>query len=193
MASVTAKSLTSRTRICRIDCSQSINPCRETGNLAKAKDWLPKEKQYLITRKGMYSTGQMRVLCFVAAQRTQQSGHTLAWLAVPSNKRASEVEQYGEKAEASSMLEEGGDEEGWVAPPMQTQRHEAEEISSLQPTPEGHNSDPAEEEDDIPDIDELELEDHEIDEVRSPDVLFSPGAGLQSFLMACCSKHHVPV
>lgn len=43
----------------------------------------------------------------------------LAWLAVPSNKRASEVEQYGEKAEASNMLEVGGDDEGWVAPPMQ--------------------------------------------------------------------------
>ena len=44
---------------------------------------------------------------------------SLAWLAVPSNKRASEVEQYGEKAEASNMLEVGGDDEGWVAPPMQ--------------------------------------------------------------------------
>ena len=89
---------------------------------------------------------------------------------MPSNKRASEVEQYGERAEASNMLEEGGDEEGWVAPPMQTQRQEAEEITSLQPAPEGHDSTAAGEEDDIPDIDELEVEDHEIDEVSSHSV-----------------------
>ena len=97
--------------------------------------------------------------------RRCQPANWSSWPAVPSNKRASEVEQYGEKAEASSMLEDGGDEEGWVAPPMQTQRHEAEEISSAHPAPEGHASCPAEEEDDIPDIDELELEEHEVDEV----------------------------
>lgn len=100
----------------------------------------------------------------------------IMWLAVPSNKRASEVEQYGERAEASSIVEGTGDDEGWVAPPMQTHREDAEEISSSHPAPEAHvnASAPAEQDDDdIPDIEELELEDNEFDEV-SMRLIWSP-------------------
>lgn len=133
---------------------------------------MPRQRTGCRKRSSTLSLGEVR-LSLVKGSATLHAiieGHPAdhsAWSVVPSNKRASEVEQYGEKAEASNMLEEGGDEEGWVAPPMQTQRYEAEEISSLQPAPEAHYSTPAEEEDDIPDIDELELEDHEADEVRS--------------------------
>ena len=85
-------------------------------------------------------------------------------LAVPSNKRASEVEQYGERAENSNMLEDGDDEEGWVAPPMQSHREDAEEIASSRPPAEASAAAPARDDDDIPDIDELELEDAVPDE-----------------------------
>ena len=85
--------------------------------------------------------------------------------AVPSNKRASEVEGYGEQAEAAGMLEDG-DNDGWVAPaPMARSGGEAEEITSLAEQ-EGHAHDGradagGEAEEDIPDIDELELEDRD--------------------------------
>ena len=53
-----------------------------------------------------------------------------------------------------------------LASVTQTHREDAEEISCSHPAPDIYASAPAEEEDDIPDIDDLELEDHEIDEVR---------------------------
>ena len=93
-------------------------------------------------------------------------------LAVPSNKRASEVEQYGERAENSNMLEDGNDDEGWVAPPLQSHRQDAEEIASSHPPAEASAAVPARDDDDIPDIDELELVDAVPDEASR----------------ACCSK-----
>ena len=98
---------------------------------------------------------------------------------MPSNKRASEVEQYGERAENSNMLEDGDDEEGWVAPPLQSHREDAEEIASSHPPAEASAPAPARDDDDIPDIDELELEDAVPDEAS----------------LACCTKptlHAVP-
>ena len=86
-------------------------------------------------------------------------------LAVPSNKRASEVEQYGERAENSNMLEDGDNEEGWVAPPLQSHREDAEEITSSHPPAEASVAASTRDDDDIPDIDELELEDAVPDEV----------------------------
>ena len=93
-------------------------------------------------------------------------------IAVPSNKRASEVEQYGERAENSNMLEDGDDEEGWVAPPLQRHREDAEQIASSHPPVEASAAAPAGNNDDIPDIDELELEDAVPDEAS----------------FACCSQ-----
>lgn len=91
---------------------------------------------------------------------------------VPSNKRASEVERYSVRAEANEMLEDAEDD-GWVAPPATQYTHEAEEIPSTQPQPAMPSSSKGnvttdKSEDDIPDIDDLELEDGEAeeDEVR---------------------------
>ena len=98
---------------------------------------------------------------------------------MPSNKRAAEVESYGEAAGAAGMLENAEDD-GWVAPaPMTRGAAEAEDIpSSTEPGQEqAHASNSKAEcapneddEEDIPDIDDLELEDHEAeeDEVGQP-------------------------
>ncbi len=88
--------------------------------------------------------------------------------AVPSNKRASEVERYSVHAEANEMLEDAEDD-GWVAPPATQCTHEAEEIPSTQPQPAMPSASKGNEttdnlEDDIPDIDDLELEDGEAEE-----------------------------
>ena len=93
-------------------------------------------------------------------------------LAVPSYKRASTVETYGERAEDADMLEDG-DNDGWVAPAATNRDagEEAEEIPSSSAeqahTAHAHPSAHAkagEDEEDIPDIDDLELEDHEGEE-----------------------------
>lgn len=68
-----------------------------------------------------------------------------------------------------------------LAPVMQTHREDAEEISCSQPAPDTYASAPAEEEDDIPDIDDLELEDHEIDEVRRVVCILHCRASLHSW------------
>ena len=78
------------------------------------------------------------------------------------------MESYGERAEDADMLE-NGDNDGWVAPAA-TDRgagEEAEEIPSSCAEQEqahaqsGGRVDAGEDDDDIPDIDDLELEDHE--------------------------------
>ena len=35
--------------------SSNLSPCREAGDPSKAKDWLPKAKQYLVTRRGAHA------------------------------------------------------------------------------------------------------------------------------------------
>jgi hypothetical protein len=86
--------------------------------------------------------------------------------AVPSNKRASELEQYGMRAEANTMVEDA-EQDGWVAPPAMQDSREAEEIPSSQPEPGTCPPKTKEQEagnyheEDIPDIDDLELEDDE--------------------------------
>ncbi|EIE25975.1 autophagocytosis protein, partial [Coccomyxa subellipsoidea C-169] len=123
----------------------------EAGDPAKSKDWLPKDKQYLVTRK------------------------------VPSNKRASELEQYGMRAEANTMVEDA-EQDGWVAPPATQDTRDAEEIPSSHPESAAGPSVEARTnpEDDIPDIDDLELEDDEAekDEAMLPQAaaITSPGA-----------------
>ena len=52
-----------------------------------------------------------------------------------------------------------------LSPPMQMHREEAEDIPASNPAPESKENTPAAAEEDIPDIDELELEDAEVDEV----------------------------
>ena len=52
-----------------------------------------------------------------------------------------------------------------LSPPMQMHREEAEDIPASNPAPESKENTPAAGEEDIPDIDELELEDAEVDEV----------------------------
>ncbi len=90
---------------------------------------------------------------------------------MPSYKRATEVEHYGERAEANTMVEDM-EEDGWVAPPaVREAEGDAEEIPSGQPSVHaGAAAAEAEvEAEDIPDIDDLELEDEagEQDEVRA--------------------------
>lgn len=82
--------------------------------------------------------------------------------AVPSNKRASELEQYGMRAEANTMVEDA-EQDGWVAPPATQDTRDAEEIPSSHPESAAGPSVEArtDAEDDIPDIDDLELEDDE--------------------------------
>ena len=86
---------------------------------------------------------------------------------VPSNQRAAAVEGYGEISEES--LKDEGD--GWVSTPLEHRQGAAEEeIPSLEPssqavraaTPNKDNDD----DDNIPDIDDLALEDAEEDEVK---------------------------
>ena len=113
--------------------------------------------------------------------------------AVPSNKRASELEQYGMRAEANTMVEDA-EEDGWVAPPATQDTREAEEIPSSQPEPGTCPPKAKEQEDDheedIPDIDDLELEDDEAEEdevaiLRAPTV-WTRGQHNLSFC-----KHHL--
>jgi hypothetical protein len=91
--------------------------------------------------------------------------------AVPSYKRATEVENYGLRAEANTMVEDDNAEDGWVAPPALHKSGDAEEIPFSQPQASTEQAS-AEQADldveDIPDIDELELEDEaaEADEVN---------------------------
>ncbi|CAL8470212.1 g9754 [Coccomyxa elongata] len=128
----------------------------EAGDPSKAKEWLPKDKQYLVTRK------------------------------VPSNKRASEVENYGLRAEANTMLDDA-EEDGWVAPPATRDDHEAEEIPSTESKPATATNqassaiapdDRDDQEEDIPDINDLELEDDEAeDEAVLPQALANTNQG----------------
>ena len=92
--------------------------------------------------------------------------------AVPSNKRASEVENYGLRAEANTMLEDA-EEDGWVAPPATRDDHEVEEIPSTEPKPATATNqassasaagDRDDQEEDIPDINDLELEDDDAEQ-----------------------------
>lgn len=86
---------------------------------------------------------------------------------MPSNKRASAVEGYGEKAE-EGLVDEG---DGWVSTPADRSALDGEDIPSLSPnnaaskaaerSPAGDEED----DDDIPDIDDLTLEDSQQDEV----------------------------
>lgn len=81
---------------------------------------------------------------------------------MPSYKRASEVEHYGERAEANTMVEDA-EEDGWVAPPAAREGGDgdAEEIPSVHLPSHAEMADnqPDADADDIPDIDDLELED----------------------------------
>lgn len=74
------------------------------------------------------------------------------------------------------------------APVMQTHREDAEEISCSQPALDTHASAPAEEEDDIPDIEDLELEDHEIDEVRRVVCILHCRASLHSWWLGILQR-----
>ena len=71
----------------------SINTHREAGDPAKAKSYLPPDKQYLVTRN------------------------------VPSRRRAAAVEGYGAGPDAEERVVEAdsaeGDDGGWVAPPAE--------------------------------------------------------------------------
>jgi hypothetical protein len=90
--------------------------------------------------------------------------------AVPCYKRASAVENYGERAEDADMLENAEDD-GWVAPAANTRdAGEAEELPSSSAAAQPAHAPPGragvgaaedDDEEDIPDIDDLELEDHE--------------------------------
>lgn len=109
------------------------------GDPSKAKGYLPKDKQFLITRN------------------------------VPSNKRASAVEHYGEAAE---QLLRDGDEDEWVAPPSEhpdlgSAEGETESIPHLASSLPQAASQAANNDDDIPDINDLELDEPEEDTVVS--------------------------
>ena len=81
-------------------------------------------------------------------------------LAVPSNKRASEVEQYGERAENKQQCWRMGTmrKAGWHPPCRATERMQRR-LPPSHPPAEASAAAPARDDDDIPDIDELELED----------------------------------
>lgn len=115
----------------------------EAGDPKKAKPYLPKDKQYLVTRN------------------------------VPCVRRAATVEQYG--GQAGELLDFEGDEEGWV-----TTRDTGagvsgsiEDISSEVPhstAPLGDSVVSNVDDDDVPDIDDLDLEDDTApDEAALPD------------------------
>lgn len=81
---------------------------------------------------------------------------------MPSNQRASDVEQYGEKAE-DGLRDEG---DGWVSTPAEHNAAVSEE-EILPTAPAQQRAETAESDDDIPDIDDLALEGGEDDEVKT--------------------------
>ncbi|KAK9804182.1 hypothetical protein WJX73_009883 [Symbiochloris irregularis] len=105
----------------------------QAGDPKKARAYLPEDKQFLITRN------------------------------VPSNKRAAAVENYGEQAEQASEAE-AVDEEGWFSTPGQHpdlgQPEHIPDMSSERPHPQTAPA-KANPDDDIPDINDLELDDSE--------------------------------
>lgn len=91
------------------------------------------------------------------------SASNLCALSVPSNKRASAVEHYGEAAE---QLLRDGDEDEWVAPPSEhpdlgSAEGETESIPHLASSLPQAASQAANNDDDIPDINDLELDEPE--------------------------------
>jgi len=121
----------------------------EAGDASKRRPYLPKEKQYLITR------------------------------GVPSRRRASAVEGYGGGGEGGEGEEEEEEnEEGWVAPPPANDDGGAVEaavdVVDDDDDDEKKKDEEAEEkgttnDDDIPDLEDLELVDEEdIDEAALP-------------------------
>jgi len=115
----------------------------EAGDKAKAKAYLPKDKQYLVTRN------------------------------VPSNQRASAIEQYGEKMEGEGLKDEG---DGWFSTAETPGGGgAAEDIPNIDGSatraadpPPNNSAGGEEEDDDIPDIDDLALDDEEEDEAAVP-------------------------
>ena len=123
--------LSARALPCPLDPPASLTPHppssttithREAGDPAKAKSYLPPNKQYLVTRNGANVVGEEG---HVRVERAREARKVLGSLffslpfqTVPSRRRAAVVEQYG--GDASEMVLEGdGEDGGWVAPPAE--------------------------------------------------------------------------
>lgn len=165
----------------------------EAGDPGKARSYLPKNKQYLVTR------------------------------GVPSRRRASAVEGYGSDNDddgdgmnnnKKTTLEAGGmegDDEGWVAPPPASSDDAegggsgggadgaAEEDPAAAATTgaaaeqqKGEQGQEEEDEDDIPDLDDLEIVDgDDIDEAALPPAAVAAAAAARAAKKAA-SDHHRP-
>jgi hypothetical protein len=93
---------------------------------------------------------------------------------VPSNQRASAIEQYGEKM-GDGLKDEG---DGWFSTAeAHSGRGEAEDIPNIDGSPTGGTlpakGEEDDDDDDIPDIDDLALDDDEVDEVHVAALLIS--------------------
>ncbi|KAK9808986.1 hypothetical protein WJX72_007374 [[Myrmecia] bisecta] len=120
----------------------------DAGEASKAKPYLPKNKQYLVTRN------------------------------VPCHRRAAAVEGYADKVDSMVTMEGGEEGDAWVAMEEHNSRaqgseehipfmgDEPAEHSTAHPTDGASAED--EDDEDIPDIDDLALEDAEQDEAALP-------------------------
>ena len=143
--------------------------CRAAGVSSKALAHLPKDKQYLVIRNGerksqlrpCVNDDRLHTVPSVQNQMQPRSVTTSSLCSVPCRRRVAEVEGYDEAAE--QLLETDAQGDGWVstAEPSHRDTTEADIPDLDEPNQISSSQNTANAEDDVPDFDDLGIEDED--------------------------------